>query len=167
MDAVLLMLVCFGGYFIAYHTYGKFLAKRIFKLKDDSPAPSVQFCDGVDYVPTKKPIIFGHHYTSIAGTGPIVGPAIGIIWGWLPAVIWVLFGCILMGAVHDFGALVISMRNEGKSISEVTAKYINPRVRFIFFGIVFLSLLIVISIFGVVIAAVFSQFPSSVLAVWL
>ena len=167
MDALLLMVVCFVGYFIAYHTYGKFLAKKIFRLDSGAKVPSSELNDGIDYVPTKRSIIFGHHYTSIAGTGPIVGPAIGIIWGWLPAVLWVFFGSILMGAVHDFGALVISMRNQGKSVSEVTAKYINPRVRFIFFAIVFLSLLIVISIFGVVIAAVFTAFPTSVIAVWM
>ncbi len=167
MDTLLLMLVCGGGYLIAYHTYGRFLAKKIFKLTADAPVPSVQLNDGIDYVPTKKAIIFGHHYTSIAGTGPIVGPAIGIIWGWLPAILWVTIGCIFMGAVHDFGALVVSMRNQGKSISEVAAKYINPRVRFIFFAVVFLSLLIVIAIFGVVIAAVFTTFPTAVIPVWL
>jgi carbon starvation protein len=167
MDALLLMLVCGGGYLIAYHTYGRFLARKIFKLDKNAPVPSVELRDGIDYVPTRKGIIFGHHYTSIAGTGPIVGPAIGIIWGWLPAILWVLLGCIFMGAVHDFGALVVSMRNQGKSISEVAAKYINARVRFIFFAIVFLSLLIVIAIFGVVIASVFTRFPESVLPVWL
>lgn len=167
MDALLLMLVCGGGYLIAYHTYGRFLAKKIFKLRADAPVPSVELRDGIDYVPAKKGIIFGHHYTSIAGTGPIVGPAIGIIWGWLPAILWVFFGCIFMGAVHDFGALVVSMRNEGKSISEIAAKYINTRVRFIFFTVVFLSLLIVIAIFGVVIATVFKEFPRSVIPVWL
>jgi carbon starvation protein len=167
MDALLLMVVCGGGFIVAYHTYGKFLAKKIFKLDLDAAVPSKQLADGIDYVPTRKGIIFGHHYTSIAGTGPIVGPAIGIIWGWLPAILWVLLGSIFMGAVHDFGALVVSMRNEGKSISEAAAKYINIRVRFIFFAIVFLSLLIVIAIFGVVISAVFTTFPSSVIAVWL
>ncbi len=167
MDTLLLMLVCGGGYLIAYHTYGRFLAKKIFKIDKNAAVPSVELQDGIDYVPTRKAIIFGHHYTSIAGTGPIVGPAIGIIWGWLPAVLWVLFGCIFMGAVHDFGALVVSIRNQGKSISEITAKYINARVRFIFFAIVFLTLLIVIAIFGVVIATVFTRFPSAVIAVWL
>jgi len=161
------MLLCGGGYLIAYHTYGRFLAKKIFKLRADAPVPSVKLRDGIDYVPAKKGIIFGHHYTSIAGTGPIVGPAIGIIWGWLPAILWVFFGCIFMGAVHDLGALVVSMRNEGKSISEIAAKYINTRVRFIFFAVVFLSLLIVIAIFGVVIATVFKEFPRSVIPVWL
>jgi carbon starvation protein len=142
MDTLLLMLICGGGYLVAYYTYGRFLAKKIFKLNKNAPVPSVELKDGIDYVPTRKGIIFGHHYTSIAGTGPIVGPAIGIIWGWLPAILWVLLGSIFMGAVHDFGALVVSMRNQGKSISEVAAKYINARVRFIFFAIVFLSLLI-------------------------
>jgi len=167
MDTLLLMLVCGGGYLIAYHTYGRFLAKKIFKLDKNAPVPSKKLEDGIDYVPCRKGIIFGHHYTSIAGTGPIVGPAIGIIWGWLPAILWVFLGSIFMGAVHDFGVLVVSMRNEGKSISEAAAKYINIRVRFIFFIVVFFSLLIVIAIFGVVIASVFTRFPSAVVAVWL
>jgi carbon starvation protein len=167
MDTLLLMLICAGGYLVAYHTYGRFLSKKIFQLNNKAPVPSVELRDGVDYVPARKGIIFGHHYTSIAGTGPIVGPAIGIIWGWLPAILWVFFGSIFMGAVHDFGALIVSLRNQGKSLSEVAAKYINMRVRFIFFAIVFLSLLIVIAIFGVVIAAVFTRFPSAVVPVWL
>lgn len=166
MDTLLLILICGGGYLVAYHTYGRFITKRIFKLNKNAPVPSVELHDGIDYVPARKVIIFGHHYTSIAGTGPIVGPAIGIIWGWLPAVLWVFLGSIFMGAVHDFGALVVSMRNEGKSISEVAAKYINMRVRFICFAVVFLSLLIVIAVFGVVIASVFTTFPESVLPVW-
>lgn len=167
METLILMLVCGGGYIIAYHTYGRFLARKIFKLNKNAIVPSKELQDGIDYVPTRKGIIFGHHFTSIAGTGPIVGPAIGIIWGWLPAILWVTLGSILMGAVHDFGSLVISLRNEGKSISEISAKYINKRVRLILFCIVFLTLLIVIAIFGLVIAVVFAVFPSSVLAVWM
>jgi len=167
MDALLLMIVCFGGYILAYHTYGRFLAKKIFKLRSDAPVPSHERQDGVDFVPTRKGIIFGHHFTSIAGTGPIVGPAIGIIWGWLPAILWVVFGSIFMGAVHDFGSLVVSLRNDGKSISEIAARYINKRVRMIFFLIVFLALLIIIAIFGLVIATVFKLYPESVIAVWL
>jgi carbon starvation protein len=167
MDTLLLMLICGAGYLVAYHTYGRFLAKKIFQLNKNASVPSVELRDGIDYVPTRKGIIFGHHYTSIAGTGPIVGPAIGIIWGWLPAILWVFFGSIFMGAVHDLGALIVSLRNEGKSLSEIAAKYINMRVRFIFFAIVFLSLLIVIAIFGVVIATVFTRFPTAVVPVWL
>jgi len=111
-------------------------------------------------------VVFGHHFTSIAGTGPIVGPAIAIIWGWLPAVIWVLVGSIFMGAVHDFGSIVVSLRNQGKSIGEVAARYINPRVQLLMFGVIFLELLIVIAIFGLVIAVLFAAYPQSVLPVW-
>ncbi len=167
METLLLMVVCAVGYLIAYHSYGRFLARKIFKLTPTAPVPSITQQDGMDYVPAKRGIVFGHHFTSIAGTGPIVGPAIGIIWGWLPAVLWIMLGSIFMGAVHDFGALVVSLRHEGKSISEVAASYINRRVRFIFFAIVFLALLIVIAIFGVVIAVVFNRYPESVLPVWL
>ncbi len=111
-------------------------------------------------------MVFGHHYTSIAGTGPIVGPAIGIIWGWVPALIWIFVGSIVMGAVHDFGSLVISLRNEGKSLSEITARYISKRARTLFFLIVFFELLIVIAIFGVIIASIFKQYPEAVIPIW-
>jgi len=166
VSALLIVIVTFAGYLIAYHTYGRFLAKKIFRLDDSRQVPSHLLSDGIDYVPTRKGIIFGHHYTSIAGTGPIVGPAIGIIWGWVPALIWVFVGSIVMGAVHDFGALVVSMRNRGESISQITARYVNGRARLLFFGIAFLELLIVIAVFGVVIGVVFKRFPQSVFPVW-
>lgn len=166
MLAIGLLVLLFLGYVVMYQTYGKFLAKKIFKLNDLTATPAVELEDGIDYVPTKKQVIFGHHFTSIAGTGPIVGPAIAIIWGWVPAIIWVFVGSAVMGAVHDFGSLVISLRNQGKSISDYTAKYINNRTRFLFFLVVFLELWIVISVFGVIIASIFKMFPSSVLPVW-
>jgi carbon starvation protein len=166
MGALAIMVVAFAGYIIMYQLYGKYIGRKIFALSGEVKTPSQELEDGVDYVPTKKEIIFGHHFTSIAGTGPIVGPAIAIIWGWVPAMLWIFLGSIVMGAVHDFGALVISMRNQGKSISEYTAKYVNDRTKFLFFIIVFLELWIVIAIFGLVIAIIFSMYPQSVLAVW-
>ncbi|MBW1953433.1 MAG: carbon starvation protein A [Deltaproteobacteria bacterium] len=167
MGGLAIMVVAFVGYIVAYKLYGKFIGQKIFNLTKQATVPSVELEDGIDYVPTKKEIIFGHHYTSIAGTGPIVGPAIGVIWGWLPAMIWIFVGTIVMGAVHDFGALIISMRNQGKSIAEYTSKYVNSRTKFLFFVIVFLELWIVIAIFGLVIAVVFAMFPQSVFPVWL
>ena len=166
MDALLIMVVSFIGYILMYQVYGRFIGKKIFQLAESAEVPSVTMEDGVDYVPTKKEVIFGHHFTSIAGTGPIVGPAIAIIWGWVPALIWVFFGSIFMGAVHDFGALIISMRNQGKSIADYTSKYVNARTRFFFFLIVFLELWIVIAVFGLVIAVVFAMYPTSVLPIW-
>jgi carbon starvation protein len=167
MDALLIMLLAFAGYIVMYQLYGKFLGRRIFQLDPSLKTPAVTLNDGRDYVPTKKEIIFGHHFTSIAGTGPIVGPAIAVIWGWVPALIWIFVGSVVMGAVHDFGSLVISLRNQGKSISDYTAKYVNDRTRFFFFLIVFLELWIVIAVFGLVIAIIFNIYPQSVLPVFL
>jgi carbon starvation protein len=166
MGALAIMVIAFAGYIIMYQLYGKYIGAKIFALSGAAKTPAVEMEDGIDYVPTKKEVIFGHHFTSIAGTGPIVGPAVAVIWGWVPAIIWVFVGSIVMGAVHDFGALIISMRNQGKSISEYTAKYVNNRTKIFFFLIVFLELWIVIAIFGLVIAVVFAAYPTSVLPVW-
>ncbi|CAN5487440.1 carbon starvation protein A [soil metagenome] len=149
-------------YLVAYHTYGKWLARKIFRLDPAASVPSVALEDDADFVPTSRGIVFGHHFTSIAGTGPIVGPAIAVLWGWLPALLWVVFGSILIGAVHDFGALVISMRNRGQTVGDIAGRLLNPRVRVLFLCILFLSLTIVLAIFGLVIAAVFQQYPASI-----
>ena len=157
----------FFGYLLAYHTYGRWLAKRIFQLDETANVPSHQLRDDVDFVPTRKSVIFGHHFTSIAGTGPIVGPAIAVFWGWLPALLWVILGSIFIGAVHDFGALVVSLRNRGQTVGEVAGRLISPRARVLFLLILFFALTIVLAIFGLVIASVFKMYPESVLSVWL
>jgi carbon starvation protein len=154
-------------YLVAYYTYGKFLGNKIFKLAKDNVCPSVEFHDGIDFVPSKKQVLFGHHFASIAGTGPIVGPALAVIWGWLPALIWVIFGSIFMGAVHDFGALVISLRSQGRSIGDIAGDLISKRVKLLFLLIIFLALLIVVAIFAVIIGVCFKMFPESVWPVWL
>ncbi len=154
-------------YVLAYHTYGRFLARKIFNLDANRPTPAHECRDDVDYVPSAKGVVFGHHFTSIAGTGPIVGPAVAIIWGWVPALLWVLLGSIFMGAVHDFGALAISLRYRGTTIGEISRHVVNPRVRVLFLIIILFSLLLVIAVFGLIIASVFQIFPESVLAVWL
>lgn len=156
-----------AGYFIAYHTYGKFLARKIFKLDPLAVCPSTALQDNHDFVPTKKEILFGHHFTSIAGLGPIVGPAIGIIWGWIPAAIWVFFGSIFFGAVHDFGALVVSLRANGRSIGDLAADIVNNRVRTLFLLIICFELWIVIAVFALIIAILFCMYPQAVIPVWL
>jgi len=159
MNSLVMALVAFILYIIAYHTYGKYLARKIFGLREDVVTPAHELEDGVDYVPTRKEIVFGHHFTSIAGLGPIVGPAIAIIWGWVPAILWVVLGSIFMGAVHDFGALVASLRNKGKSIGELTSELVNPRTRTLFFLIIFFELWIVIAIFAMIMGILFNMYP--------
>lgn len=149
-------------YIIAYNTYGKWLSQKIFNLDSRACVPSVEMEDGDDFVPTKKGIVFGHHFTSIAGTGPIVGPALAVMWGWVPALLWVLFGSIFIGAVHDFGALVVSLRNKGQTVGDVAGKVITKRVRLLFLLILALALTLVLAIFGLVIAVVFRLYPAAI-----
>jgi carbon starvation protein len=164
------LLIALGSivlYLVAYHTYGRWLARRIFRLDAAAAVPSVVLNDDRDYVPSGRTVVFGHHFTSIAGTGPIVGPAIAIMWGWLPALLWVVFGSILIGAVHDFGALVVSLRNRGMTVGDIAGRVLNRRVRFLFLIILLFALWIVLAIFGLVIASVFQLFPASIIPVFL
>lgn len=167
METLLVAMASFVGFIVAYRTYGTWLARQIFGLDPEALVPSQQLRDDVDFVPTKKEVIFGHHFTSIAGTGPIVGPAVAVFWGWLPALLWVVFGSIFIGAVHDFGALVVSLRNRGQTVGEVAGRLISPRAKILFLVILFFALTIVLAIFGLVIASIFRLYPESVLSVWI
>jgi len=149
-------------YLVAYFTYGRWLGKKIFRLSAERVTPAVELEDGNDFVPTSKGVIFGHHFTSIAGTGPIVGPALAVIWGWVPAVLWVIFGSIFIGAVHDFGSMVVSLRNKGQTVGDIAGRVLTPRTRILFLSILFLALTIVLAIFGLVIAGVFKMYSAAI-----
>lgn len=166
MNSLVLALLAFVGYIIAYRFYGKYLGKKFFSIGKKQKMPSHEFNDGVDFVPSKKNIIFGHHFTTIAGLGPIVGPAIGIIWGWLPAFLWVFFGSIFMGGMHDFSTMFISGRNKGKTIGDLTGDLVNPGTRYVFQFIMQLLLLIVLAVFAMIVGVLFVQYPEVVLPVW-
>ncbi len=166
MSTFLIAIGSFAGFIIAYNTYGRWIANKIFNLDPDASVPSCELEDGIDYIPSKRSIVFGHHFTSIAGTGPIVGPAIAVFWGWLPALAWVVFGSIFVGAVHDFGTLVVSLRNRGQTVGEIAGRLISPRTKLLFLFALFFALTVVLAIFGLVIAIIFKTYPESVLAVW-
>jgi carbon starvation protein len=166
MNSLVIALGAAILYVIAYYTYGRFLGRKIFKLTRDNICPSEALRDDHDYVPTHKHVLFGHHFASIAGTGPIVGPAVAIIWGWVPALLWIVFGSIFMGAVHDLGSLVVSLRNQGRSIGDIAGDLISPRVRTLFLLIIFFLLLLVVAVFGVVIGLCFKMYPQAVIPVW-
>ncbi|MFG0305430.1 MAG: carbon starvation protein A [Phycisphaerales bacterium JB040] len=167
MGTVLIALGSLVGYIVAYRVYGRYLARRIFRLDPERVAPSVEREDGVDFVPSRRSLVFGHHFTSIAGTGPIVGPAVAVVWGWVPALVWVLVGSVFVGAVHDFGSLIVSMRHRGRTIGDLAGDVVSRRVRLLFMLVILIGLWIVLAVFGLVIAAVFARFPSSVAPVWL
>ncbi|MGF1578926.1 MAG: carbon starvation protein A [Gemmataceae bacterium] len=157
-SALLVTLGCFGVLVLAYRWYGKFLAQRIFQLDPDRETPAHTMRDGVDYVPTKVPVLFGHHFASIAGLGPILGPALAVIWGWVPAVLWVIVGCIFMGAVHDLGALTVSMRFRGRSIGDVCQELIGQRARLLFLVIIFFAMSLAMGVFALTVSGLFISF---------
>lgn len=158
MTGSLLFCICLAYFVVAYFLYGGFLS-RLFSIDPKNPTPSENQFDGVDYVPTSKAVLFGHHFASIAGPGPIVGPIMAAYFGWLPALIWILVGCVFVGAFHDFAALVISIRNKGRSVSYVMEKMLGITGRQLFLSFCFLCLLLVVAIFTLLIAGLFAKFP--------
>lgn len=161
--AVAIFAVLF--FFLGYRFYAGFLAGRVFGISDDEKTPAHEFNDGIDYVPAPKAVLFGHHFASIAGAAPIIGPAIAVFWGWVPAILWVVLGTVFMGAVHDFSALVISARNRGRSVGDIAGELLTPRVRTLFLVIIYFLIFFVMAVFAYAIAVLFVKFPSSVLPV--
>ncbi len=167
MNSLVVAVAAFVAFILAYRFYGTFIAEKVLGVDPDRKTPAHEFRDDVDFLPTRREILFGHHFTSIAGAAPIVGPAIAVIWGWVPAILWVVFGAIFMGAVHDLGSLIVSARHKGRSISELTEDLVGPRARTLFLLLTFFALLIVIAVFGLVIAVLFTNYPQSVFPVWM
>lgn len=143
--------------YIAYKLYGTFLATRLFRADDARPTPAVEKNDGMDFVPTRPQVLFGHHFASIAGLGPILGPAIAVYWGWLPAIAWVLVGCILIGGVHDLAALFVSIRHKARTIGDLTNDIIGPRARVLFLLIIFFLLALAMGVFAIQMAILFND----------
>ena len=157
MAPILATLGCFALYLAGYHLYAKHLAGHIFQLDPNFTTPAHQLQDGVDYLPTNKYILFGHHYASIAGLSPMLGPAIAVIWGWVPAMLWVVLGTLFIGAVHDFGALVISMRARGMSVGKVAESVIGRRAKTLFHLIIFFLIALAMGVFVHVCATLLSS----------
>ncbi len=148
-------------YFAFYFTHGKYLEKKVVRADSSRPTPAYRLYDGVDYVPANKYVLYGHHFASIAGAGPIVGPAIALGWGWIPALLWVWFGNVFVGVVHDYLSLMSSVRYDGRSIGWVAGKMMTRRAFFAFNSYIWFSLLLVVAAFGFVIAALFSAVPGA------
>jgi carbon starvation protein len=162
VNAALLAAIAFVAFALAYRFYARFLGRVIFQLSADERVPSRELEDGVDFVPTPKHVLWGHHFTSIAGAAPIVGPAIAVIWGWLPALIWVVVGTIFMGAVHDFSALVISLRHRGSSMGQIAGAVVSPRARTAFLVIISILIWIVLAVFAFIIGTLFVSNPGAI-----
>ena len=166
MSAVVLALIGLGMMALGYLLYSKFLATRVYQLSDAYTTPAHTMEDGVDYVPTNKYVLWGHHFTSVAGAAPIIGPAVAVIWGWVPAFLWVTLGTVFFAGMHDLGALWASQRHRGQSIGTLSGRYVGARGRNLFLVVIFLLLLMVNAAFAVVISNLLISTPSAVIPTW-
>lgn len=164
MNSLLIIVIAFVLFFIGYKYYGRKF-ERLWEIDPKRPTPANTKFDGVDYVPARHwLVLFGHHFASIAGAGPIIGPVIAcVLWGWLPALIWIVVGTIFIGGVHDFGSLITSVREGGSSIAEIAQNTVSRRAKIIFSCFIWLALVLVIAVFVYFCADTFVKEPKIVL----
>lgn len=167
MNAIWLAVFGIIAFILGYRYYSNYVAAKVFKLDPDYTTPAHEFNDGVDHVPTNKFVLWGHHFTSVAGAAPIVGPAIAVFWGWIPALLWVVFGTMFAAGVHDFGTLILSSRQKGQSIGVIADKLIGKRAKILFLFIILILVLMVNAVFAWVIAHLFNLFPAAVIPVFI
>ena len=157
MNAAVIAVAGIVLFWLALRFYARWIERRVFETDSDEPTPAHLTPDGVDFVACNRHILFGHHFCSVAGAAPIVGPAIAVIWGWLPALLWVVFGTIFIGAVHDFGALALSAKRGGRTMGDLAGEILGPRAKVYFLAIIILLTWVVIAVFGYLIAILFSH----------
>ena len=165
MNSLVLVAIGFTAFFLGYKFYSKYISFNLFEINKSISTPSESMRDGIDYYPTKKHILFGHHFTSIAGAAPIIGPCVAAYWGWLPAILWILIGTIFIGAVHDLGALVVSVKEDGRSIADIASTVISKRVRLMFLIFVLMLVWLVLAVFAMAIADLSVSVPTSVIPI--
>ncbi|WP_300013128.1 carbon starvation protein A [Pseudonocardia sp.] len=167
MPAIVVALTVLAMFALGYRYYSSYLTRKVFALDAAFVTPAHTMGDGIDFVPTNKHVLFGHHFTSVAGAAPIVGPSIAVFWGWGPALAWVVLGTIFAAGVHDFGSIVVSVRHRAKSIGTLASDVINKRARALFLLIIFFLLTLVNAVFAVVIGNLFVANPGAVLPILL
>lgn len=157
IDLVIIALIVFVA---AYKLYGGFLSKH-FEVNNSKETPAHSMNDGVDYYPAKSPVLLGHHFASIAGAGPIVGPVIAAGFGWVPVYLWILFGAVFIGGVHDFSSIIASIRHQSKSIGYIIESYIGVSGKKLFLIFAWATLILVIAVFTIIVADTFTHIPSA------
>ncbi len=160
MSAIVLIVIAVVAFIIAYLTYGSFIIKKLGGVDPKAKTPAHTMRDDVDYVPTRGPVLMGHHFASIAGAAPIVGPIVAGVFGWIPVFLWIVLGSIFVGAVHDTAALYASIRHKAKSIAEILKENVGVSAKKLFAAFAWLTLILVLAVFSFVVAKMFESFPS-------
>jgi len=160
MNGIELVLIALVMYVVAFKLYGGFITKRL-EVNNSKETPAHTMSDGVDYCPAKAPVLLGHHFASIAGAGPIVGPVIAAGFGWIPVYLWVVFGAIFIGGVHDYASIIASVRHQSKSIGFIIQSYIGVDGKKLFLIFAWSTLILVIAVFTIIVADTFTHIPSA------
>jgi len=148
MNSVWILLIALVWLIVGYRFYGRFIEKRL-KINDKNKTPASSQKEGVDFSASKRTFLLGHHFASIAGAGPIIGPILAISYfGWVPVIVWVLLGAVLIGAMHDYTSLIASVRNKAKSVSVIAKQYLNSRAGWVFGLMIWLTLILIITVFS-------------------
>jgi len=163
LSGIILLVIAIGAFIVGYLTYGAYVARRL-GIDPQRPTPAQTMKDGIDYVPTRAPVLLGHHFASISGAGPIVGPVVAAAFGWVPVFLWIVLGGIFIGAVHDLSALVSSIRHRAKSIGEIIGENVGISGKKLFAAFAWLALILVLAVFAVVIAKMFVGTPEAATA---
>jgi carbon starvation protein len=156
LSAAVVTLLAVIAYAVGYRYYSRWLAVKVFQLDANAVTPAHELEDGIDFVPTRPLVLFGHHYASIAGLAPMLGPAVAVFWGWLPALLWVVFGSLLVGCVHDFAALVLSSRHRGESIGSLCESILGPQAKALFLLLILFGVALAMGVFVYIISLLFS-----------
>src|SRR3972149_11098607 len=149
MNSIIILVIAALWLFLGYRFYSRFIEKKL-KISDKNKTPAVTNRDNIDYSPSKRPFLIGHHFASIAGAGPIIGPILAVSYfGWFPTILWVLLGVVFIGAMHDYVSLMASVRNKAKGVAEIVTKYLNSRSGWIFGLMIWITLILIITVFAV------------------
>ncbi len=165
MTAAVAVALCLAAYAAGYVVYSRWLARKLFELDPAAATPAHRFQDDIDFVPTRPSVLFGHHFASITGLAPMLGPAVAVIWGWVPALIWVVLGALFVGCVHDFSALVLSVRHDGRSVGSIAEVLLGTRAKSLFHLIIFFGVALAMGVFVIAIAGLFAHgaYPQAIL----
>ncbi|MHC1725566.1 MAG: carbon starvation protein A [Syntrophobacteraceae bacterium] len=166
MNSVYVLILAFVVAILGYRLYARYIDEKVIKADPKRATPANMYMDGVEFMPTSKNVLFGYQFKSIAGAGPIIGPIIAIQWGWLPALVWILFGTLLIGWVHDYSSAMIAVRNEGASFGGLSYRLISPRARLILLSFIYFYLLLIAGAFGNVVVSTAVNLKSAPMA-WL
>ncbi len=164
ISIIIIVTVCIVFYVVGYRFYLNVLDRKVVKPDDSRPAPSVSMQDRIDFYPAKKPLLFGHHFASIAGAGPIIGPIVAIgYFGWLATLGWIMIGNLFIGAVHDYMSLMSSVRNRGESIANIAERTMGIRAKAVFSLFLWAAMVLIVAVFGVVGALTLVKAPQMVI----